>query len=113
MSVIPLQPIGAVVVVIPHASAKPETPSGIILADVQHDVETSGTVVAVGSGFLCAGCACEREDPVNIGDRVLFGRGSGSEIDGAPLGLVGETFLLLQETELLAVLAAEVEAEVL
>lgn len=112
MNVIPFRPVGSVVVVLPHKSAQPETASGIILADVHHDVETSGTVIAVGSAFMCHSCECEREDPVKVGDRVLFGRGAGSEIDGSPFGLVGESFLLLQEAELLAVLAADVEVEV-
>lgn len=110
--VIPFQPIGAVVVVIPHATAKPETASGIILADTSYDPDTSGTVVAVGSFFCCASCEIERETPFAIGDRVLFGRGAGSALDGGAFGLVGEPFLLLQEAEILAVLDPAVVCEV-
>jgi co-chaperonin GroES (HSP10) len=104
MSVIPFVPIGPVVVVLPHASAPTETASGIVLADVDYDPATSGTVIAVGSQFCCASCAAERDSPFAIGDRVLFGRGAGSEVDGAAFGVVGDTFLLMREDEILAVL---------
>lgn len=110
--IIPFQPLGSVVIVIPHASQQPTTESGIQLADVYHDVSTSGTVIAVGSAFCCRLCECERDAPVKIGDRVAFGRGAGSEIDGAPFGLPGETFLLLQEAELLMVLNPDAVCEV-
>lgn len=110
--VIPFQPVGSVVVVTPHKTPPKSTPSGIVLADVGHDTETSGTVIAVGSYFCCPACDSEREAPFAIGDRVLFGRGAGSEIDGAPFGLLGESFLLIQESEILAVLDAAVLCEV-
>lgn len=110
--VIPFQPLGSVVIVIPHASQQPTTESGIQLADVYHDVETSGTVVAVGSAFCCQACEREREAPVAIGDRVLFGRGAGSVVAGDPFGLPGESFLLLQEAEILAVLHPAAVCEV-
>lgn len=112
MSVIPLQPIGDVVIVLPESPAVPSTASGIVLADVQYDPSTSGTIVAVGSHFCCAICAARRETPYAVGDRVVFGRGAGAEIDGASLGVPGETFLLLREPEILAVLAAEAVCEV-
>jgi co-chaperonin GroES (HSP10) len=112
MSVIPFKPIGSVVVVISHASAQPETASGIILADVTYDADTSGTVIAVGNRFCCESCEQDREAPFAIGDRVLFGRGAGSEIDGAAVGVPGDTFLLLREAEILAVLAPDAVCEV-
>lgn len=113
MSVIPFLPIGSVVIVIPAHSQQPETASGIVLADVHHDIETSGTVIAVGTQFCCAACEGEREKPFVIGDRVLFGRGAGQDVDGSPFGLPGETFVLLQEAEILAVLDPTAVCEVL
>jgi co-chaperonin GroES (HSP10) len=111
-AVVPFQPLGSTVVVLPHANTPTQTASGIVLADVYHDAETSGTVIAVGSAFCCEVCEHDRPDPVKVGDRVLFDRGAGMEIDGAPLGLPGDKFLLLQERELLAVLNADAECEV-
>jgi co-chaperonin GroES (HSP10) len=112
MNVIPFKPIGSVVIVIPHASAKPETESGIVLADVTYDAETSGTVIAVGNRFCCESCEGERAGEFQIGDRVLFGRGAGAEVDGRSVGVPGETFLLLRESEILAILAPDAVCEV-
>lgn len=110
--VIPFQPLGSVVVVIPHATEQPATESGIQLADVYYTPETSGTVIAVGSAFCCHACEGARDAPVQIGDRVLFGRGAGSVISGEPFGLPAETFLLVQEAEILAVLNPATVGEV-
>ena len=112
MRVIPFKPIGSVVVVIPHDPPPVETSSGIVLADVQYDVSTSGTIIAVGDRFCCVACEGERPVEYAIGDRVLFGRGAGSEVDGAPFGLAGETFLLLREADILAVVNSETVCEV-
>jgi co-chaperonin GroES (HSP10) len=112
MSVIPFQPIGDVVIVLPEAPARPETDSGIVLADVHYDPSTSGTVVAIGSHFSCPTCEIARDRPFAIGDRVVFGRGAGAEIDGASVGVPGETFLLLREAEVLAIVTAEAVCEV-
>lgn len=112
MSVIPFKPLGAVVIVIPHANAPERTPSGIQIADVYDDAETSGTIVAVGSGFCCAHCEAQRDVPYAVGDRVLFTRGAGVDVDGGPLGLTGERFVLLQESELLAVVDPAAVCEV-
>jgi co-chaperonin GroES (HSP10) len=112
MSVIPFKPVGSVIIVIPHDNAPAETASGIVLADVTYDPSTSGTIVAVGDRFCCASCEGERDAEFAIGERVLFGRGAGAEIDGSPLGLPGERFLLLRESEILAVLAPDAVCEV-
>lgn len=110
--VIPFQPIGSVVVVLPHPPEPEQTASGIQIADVYEDVATSGTVIAVGTAFCCHACEGTREVPYRVGDRVLFGRGAGSEVSGDPFGLPGESFLLLQEAELMAVLNPAVACEV-
>lgn len=112
MSVLPIQPIGPVVLVLPADSAPLSTASGITLADVTYDPSTSGTIVAVGSRFCCESCDVVREVDYQVGDRVLFGRGAGSEIDGASVGVPGESLLLLKESELLAVLPAGALCEV-
>lgn len=112
MSVIPFQPVGPVVVVVPHPNQPLSTASGIQLADVYHDAETSGTIIAVGSAFYCEACGQTRPTPYAVGQRVLFGRGAGQEIDGQPFGLIGERFLLIQESELLAVLEEDAVCEV-
>lgn len=112
MNVIPFHPLGDVVIVLPQVSAPLITASGIQLADVTYDPATSGTIVAVGDGFRCAACGTVRPMALSVGDRVVFSRGAGAEIDGSPFGLPGERFLLLREAELLAVLAPDAVCEV-
>ena len=72
---------------------------GIIIPDTAKEKPQEGRVVAVGSG--------KREDgkviplDVKTGDRILFGKYSGSEIK-----LDGEEHLILREEDILGVLEA-------
>jgi chaperonin GroES len=71
---------------------------GIIIPDTAKEKPQEGEVIAVGEG--------KRKDDgeripldVQVGDRVLFGKYSGSEIK-----LDGEEYLIMREDEVLAVL---------
>jgi chaperonin GroES len=72
---------------------------GLIIPDTAKEKPQEGKVVAVGSG--------KREDgkviplDVKTGDRILFGKYSGSEIK-----LDGEEHLILREEDILGVLEA-------
>jgi len=71
---------------------------GIIIPDSAKEKPQQATVKAVGSGKLLE--TGERVKPeVKAGDRILFGKYSGSEIK-----LDGQDFLVLREDEILAVL---------
>ena len=71
---------------------------GIIIPDSAKEKPQQATVRAVGSGKLLE--TGERVKPeVKAGDRILFGKYSGSDIK-----LDGEEFLVLREDEILAVL---------
>lgn len=71
---------------------------GIIIPDTAKEKPQEGEVIAVGEGK-------RREDgerqtlDVQVGDRVLFGKYSGSEIK-----LDGEEFLIMREDEILGVI---------
>ncbi len=71
---------------------------GIIIPDTAKEKPQQGEVAEVGNGKLL-----ENGDrvPVDVkpGDRILFGKYSGSEIK-----LEGEEYLILREDEILAVL---------
>jgi chaperonin GroES len=70
----------------------------IIIPDSAKEKPQQAKVVAVGSGKLLE--KGERAAPdVKAGDRILFGKYSGSEIK-----LDGEEYLILREDEILAVL---------
>jgi chaperonin GroES len=71
---------------------------GIIIPDSAKEKPQEGEVIAVGNGkVLDSGQRIALE--VKAGDRVLFGKYSGSEVK-----LDGEDFLILKEDEILAIL---------
>ena len=71
---------------------------GIIIPDTAKEKPQEGEVIAVGSGKLLG--TGERMPPeVKAGDRILFGKYSGSEVK-----LDGEEYLILKEDEILGVL---------
>jgi len=71
---------------------------GIIIPDTAEEKPQHGEVKSVGSGKLLENG--ERMPPdVKAGDRILFGKYSGSEIK-----IDGEEYLILKEDEILGVL---------
>ena len=72
---------------------------GIIIPDTAKEKPQEGEVVAVGDGKR-KDDGTRQELDVKAGDRVLFGKYSGSEIK-----IDGEDVLILREDEVLAVLA--------
>jgi chaperonin GroES len=71
---------------------------GIIIPDTAKEKPQQGEVQAVGSGKLLE--TGDRMAPqVKAGDRILFGKYSGSEVK-----LDGEEYLILKEDEILGVL---------
>lgn len=71
---------------------------GIIIPDTAKEKPQQGEVKAVGSGKLLENG--DRMAPeVKAGDRILFGKYSGSEVK-----LDGEEYLILKEDEILGVL---------
>lgn len=74
------------------------TASGIIIPDSAKEKPQQGTVINAGDGrVLDNGQRASLE--VKAGDRVLFGKYSGSEVT-----IEGEKLLILREDEILAVL---------
>jgi len=71
---------------------------GIIIPDTAKEKPQQGEVIAVGNGKLLENG--ERMPPeVKAGDRILFGKYSGSEVK-----LDGQEYLILKEDEILGVL---------
>jgi chaperonin GroES len=75
-----------------------KTKGGIIIPDSAKEKPLEGIVVAVGNGKLLEDGKRAPVD-VNVGDRILFGRYSGSEVK-----IEGEEYLVVREDEILAVL---------
>jgi chaperonin GroES len=74
---------------------------GIIIPDSAKEKPQQAEVVAVGSGKL-ADDGQRLAPDVKAGDRILFGKYSGSEIK-----IEGEEYLILREDEILGVLGNE------
>ncbi|SFL32800.1 co-chaperone GroES [Methylobacterium pseudosasicola] len=77
-----------------------KTKGGIIIPDTAKEKPQEGEVVAVGPG---ARDETGRVTPLDVkaGDRVLFGKWSGTEIK-----VDGEDLLILKESDILGVIAA-------
>ncbi len=77
-----------------------KTAGGIIIPDTAKEKPQQGEVVAVGSGVRNEKGELVALD-VKAGDRILFGKWSGTEVK-----LDGEELLIMKESDILGVLAA-------
>lgn len=75
-----------------------KTRGGVILPDTAKEKPQQGEVVAVGPGRVTdKGTQVEME--VQVGNRVLYGKYAGTEVK-----LDGEDYLIIKESEVLAIL---------
>lgn len=107
--IVPFVPLGPTVIVVPKRTEQAKTASGIQLADVHDTLETSGMVIAIGSGFRCACCEKARTADFAIGDFVIFDKAAGEIL---PMDMEGRECLLLREEEILAVVSPTAVCEV-
>ncbi|NGZ05279.1 MAG: co-chaperone GroES [Magnetococcales bacterium] len=75
-----------------------KTAGGIILPDTAREKPVQGAVLAVGKGAHQPDGTL-RPLEVRIGDRVLFGKYSGTEVK-----MNGEEYLILRESDLMGVI---------
>jgi chaperonin GroES len=85
-------------ILIQRVEEEQKTSGGIIIPDTAKEKPQEGKVIAVGNGRLTDEGKLIPLD-VSVGDRVLFGKYSGSEIN-----LDGEEHLIIREEDVLAVL---------
>ena len=81
-------------VLIKAAAAEEKTVGGIIIPDTAKEKPLQGEVLAVGGGTK------DEEMVLKAGDRVLYGKYSGTEVE-----LDGEKYLIMRQSDVLAVLA--------
>ena len=84
-------------VVVRRTKEEEKTKGGIIIPDTAKEKPVEGVVVAVGAGKLLKD-GKHRPVDVKAGDRVLFGKYSGTEVK-----VDGEEHVLLREDEILGV----------
>ena len=93
-----MKPINDRVVVKP-APAEEKTTGGIIIPDTAKEKPQEGEVIAAGAGKYKEDGSRQALD-VKAGDRVLFGKYSGSEIK-----LDGQEFIIMREDEILGIIS--------
>ncbi len=91
-----IQPLGDRIVV-KALEAEEKTKGGIVLPDTAKEKPQEGKVVAVGKGKFHDGKLVALE--VKVGDRVLYGKYSGTEIQTKD----GEDLLIMREEDVFAV----------
>ena len=85
-------------VVVKRIDAEEKTAGGIIIPDSAKEKPSQGEVIAVGPGGRDEAGKLIPID-VKVGDRVLFGKWSGTEIR-----LNGEDLLIMKESDIMGVL---------
>lgn len=85
-------------ILVERIEAQNKTAGGILIPDNAKEKPAEGRVVAVGNGAILES-GSRRPLNVKVGDRVLFGKWSGTEVK-----VDGDERLLVKEDEVLAVL---------
>ncbi|MGL1885052.1 MAG: co-chaperone GroES [Reichenbachiella sp.] len=80
-------------ILVEAAAAETQTASGIIIPDTAKEKPQEGTVVAVGEG------TSEKPVSVKVGDKVLYGKYSGTEIT-----LDGAEYLIMRNSDVFGTL---------
>ncbi|NKN15796.1 co-chaperone GroES [Rhizobium laguerreae] len=84
-------------VVIRRAEGDVKSKGGIIIPDAAKEKPQQGEVVAVGPGLRDKSGSLVPLD-VEVGDLILFGKWSGSEVT-----IDGETLLIMKETDVMGI----------
>jgi chaperonin GroES len=87
-------------VVVRRLDAEEKTAGGIIIPDTAKEKPMEGEVIAVGPGARNEAGALVALD-VKAGDRILFGKWSGTEVK-----LDGEDLLIMKESDIMGVVTA-------
>ena len=86
-------------VVVQRIDAEEKTKGGIIIPETAKEKPQEGKVVAVGPGGRDEAGKLIKPD-VKVGDRVLFGKWSGTEVK-----IEGEDLLIMKESDIMGVIA--------
>jgi chaperonin GroES len=85
-------------VVVRRVDAEEKTAGGIIIPDTAKEKPQQGEIIAAGPGARDESGKLQPLD-VKVGDRVLFGKWSGTEVR-----IDGEDLLIMKESDILGVL---------
>ncbi len=85
-------------IIVRRLDEKEQTKGGIIIPDSAKEKPIEGEVIAIGNGKILEDGSVRKLD-VKKGDKVLFGKYSGTEVK-----IEGEEHLIMREDEVLAVI---------
>ena len=85
-------------VIVKRVKEEEKTKGGIIIPDSAKEKPIEGEVIAVGNGKILEDGSVRKLD-VKAGDRILFGKYSGTEVK-----IEGEEHLILREDDILGVI---------
>ncbi len=85
-------------VVVRRLNAEEKTAGGIIIPDTAQEKPMEGEVIAVGPGARNEAGAIVALD-VKAGDRILFGKWSGTEVK-----IDGEDLLIMKESDIMGII---------
>ena len=92
-------------VVVRRLEAEEKTTGGIIIPDTAKEKPMEGEVIAVGSGARDEAGKLVPLD-VKAGDRILFGKWSGTEVK-----LDGEELLIMKESDIMGIIEGQAAAK--
>ena len=90
-------------ILVRRVESEEKTKGGIIIPDTAKEKPQEGEVIAVGSGARNESGQIQALD-VTAGDRILFGKWSGTEIK-----INGEDLLIMKESDVMGIIEAQVE----
>ncbi|MBB4194150.1 chaperonin GroES [Rhizobium aethiopicum] len=88
-------------ILVRRVDSEEKTKGGIIIPDTAKEKPQEGEVIAVGSGARNDAGQIQPLD-VKVGDRILFGKWSGTEIK-----IDGEDLLIMKESDVMGIIEAQ------
>lgn len=85
-------------ILVKREDAESKTPGGIVIPDMAKKDSTFGQAIAVGPGAWLEDGERRRPVAVKVGQRVLFGKYAGTEIE-----VNGQKFTMIREDDVLGV----------
>ncbi|MCJ7995373.1 co-chaperone GroES [Rhizobium cremeum] len=90
-------------ILVRRVESEEKTKGGIIIPDTAKEKPQEGEVVAVGPGARNDAGQIQALD-VRVGDRILFGKWSGTEIK-----INGEDLLIMKESDVMGIIEAQAD----
>jgi chaperonin GroES len=90
-------------ILVRRLASEGKTKGGIIIPDTAKEKPQEGEVIAVGSGARNDAGQLQALD-VKAGDRILFGKWSGTEIK-----INGEDLLIMKESDVMGIIEARID----